>query len=66
MCDIEPLKARIEDLRKQLEAEEDINACLELQKRISILRYKLQAHKDRERHHSVQMPEYSFPNSSRY
>lgn len=64
MCDIDSLKSRIEDLRKQLDAEENTNTCLELQKKISIIRHKLQAHKDRECHHGVQMPEYSFPQTT--
>ncbi len=62
MCnDIEILKSRKEILEKQLEAEENIDISLDLQRQISILLHKIQARKDRSRHFPVEMPEYSIP-----
>jgi len=62
MCnDIEILIAKKDALEKELETEENVAKCLELQNRISALLHKIQARKDRNRHFPVEMPEYSIP-----
>jgi len=62
MCDeIDNLKSKKEILEKQLEAEENVEKCLNLQRDISILLHKIQARKDRSRHFTSSMPEYYFP-----